>query len=154
MEAEENVRQILTSIEIGARPEDVWTVLMDFDRFPDWNPYITRMAGTAAEGERLEVRLAPPGGKAMAFRPTVLRVEEGREFRWRGHLFVPGIFDGEHIFELTDLGGRTRFVQREEFRGVLAPLMLRLLSDSTERGFVVMNEALRDRVAAVVASSS
>ncbi len=140
------MREITTSIEIGAPPESVWKVLMGFARFPDWNPYLTRIEGVAATDEKLEVRLEPPGAKAMTFRPTVLRVEEGREFRWLGHLLVPGVFDGEHIFELTDLGGRTRFVQREEFRGFLAPLMLRAVGESTERGFVAMNEALRDRV--------
>ena len=140
------MRQIVTSIEIGAPPEAVWEVFIDFARFPEWNPFMTKLEGTPAQGEKLEVRLDPPGGKAMTFGPIVLRFEEARELRWLGHLLVPGIFDGEHIFELTDLGGRTRFVQREEFRGFMAPLMLRLVADSTERGFTAMNEALRDRV--------
>ena len=136
----------MTSIEIGAPPEIVWKVFTDFERFPEWSPFMTEIVGPPAKGERLAVHLVPPGGRAMTFRPTVLRAEEGQEFRWLGHVLVPGIFDGEHIFELEDLGGRTRFVQRGEFRGFLAPLMLRRLTESTESGFVAMNEALRDRV--------
>ena len=140
------MRTIETSIEIGAPPDAVWDALMDFERFPEWNPYLTGIEGTPAKGERLEVSMVLPGRKAMVFRPTVLRVEQRREFRWLGHMLVPGVFDGEHIFELTDLGGRTRFVQREEFRGFLAPLMLGMVGEGTKEGFVAMNEALRDRV--------
>jgi hypothetical protein len=140
------VREIRTEIEIGASPEEVWRVLTAFSQFGQWNPFIPRIDGGLAEGKTLRVRLAPPGGKAMTFRPTVLRAEAPREFRWVGHLLFPGVFDGEHIFELEDLGGRTRFVQREEFRGILAGPMLGVLRSSTERGFIAMNEALRRRV--------
>jgi hypothetical protein len=34
----------------------------------------------------------------------VLEVVPGRTLRWLGHLLVPGIFDGEHYFEIEPLG--------------------------------------------------
>ena len=59
----------------------------------------------------------------MTFRPTVLKVEPNREFRWLGHLLFPGLFDGEHIFTIEPLGeGHVRFTQREVFTGLLVPL--------------------------------
>jgi len=36
----------------------------------------------------------------MTFRPTILKAEPNRELRWLGHLLVPGLFDGEHIFTI------------------------------------------------------
>jgi hypothetical protein len=39
---------------------------------------------------------------------------------------------------------KTRFVQREEFRGLLVPLMARSLDSGTKEGFVLMNQALKD----------
>ena len=140
------MREISTEVEIGAAPADVWRVLMAFAEYEDWNPFVRRLEGKPVQGERLRVLLEPPGGKAMTFRPTVMRVLEAQEFRWLGHIVFPGIFDGEHIFELEDLGGRTRFVQREQFRGVLAGLILRTAGDGTRAGFTAMNEALRDKV--------
>ena len=140
------MREIATQIEIDAPPADVWRVLMGFAEFEHWNPFIRSLEGKPFEGERLRALLEPPGGKAMTFRPTVVRVSESREFRWLGHFLFPGLFDGEHIFELEDLEGRTRFVQREQFRGILAGPMLRMIGDKTRGGFVAMNEALRDRV--------
>ena len=58
----------------------------------------------------------------MTFRPTVLKVEPNREFRWLGHLLVPGLFDGEHSFTIEPLGeSRVRFTQREIFTGCSFP---------------------------------
>lgn len=82
----------------------------------------------------------------MTFRPTVTRVVPAREFHWLGHLFFPGLFDGRHIFELTPLDDhRVRLVQREEFRGILVPLLWGNLEEPTRQGFHNMNDALRVR---------
>jgi hypothetical protein len=142
------MRELQTSIEIDATPERVWEVLTDFDSYPDWNPFIRSARGKAEPGAKLENRLEPPGGRAMTFKPTVLVAEPARELRWLGRLFLPRLFDGEHIFRLEPLeGGRTRFVQAERFRGVLVPLFGKTL-EQTRRGFEAMNEALRRRAEA------
>ena len=108
------------------------------------------VAGAPATGERLRVRIVPPGGTAMAFAPTVLDVVPGRALRWLGRLLVPGLFEGEHRFFLEPLGPRrTRFVQKEQFRGLLVPLFARTLAQ-TESGFHAMNAALKARVEAGV----
>jgi hypothetical protein len=61
-----------------------------------------------------------------------------------GHLLIPGLFDGEHIFVLEPIEhNRVKFVHREEFRGVLVGLILRMVGESTRRGFEAMNQALK-----------
>ena len=141
------MREISTEIEINAPAGSVWTVLTDFQRYPEWNPFIPDAQGDVREGARLRVRIEPPGGRGMTFRPTVRRVREDRELRWLGHLFVPGLFDGEHIFELESAGeGTTRFVQRERFKGILVPILWGSLETNTRRGFEEMNAALKARV--------
>lgn len=138
------MKTIRTEIDIDASPHTVWTLLTDFGRYSDWNPFIPRAAGPIQEGATIEVQLEPPGGRGMTFRPTLQRVEPPRELRWLGHLFIPNLFDGEHIFELHPNGaGGTRFVQREKFGGWLVPLLWPLLEDSTRRGFEAMNAALK-----------
>ena len=62
------------------------------------------------------------------------------------YLLMPGLFDGEHSLEIQPLGeNRTRFVQRETFRGLLVPLSARGLLENTRRGFEEMNRALKER---------
>jgi hypothetical protein len=138
--------ELHSEIEISAPAGRVWAVLMDFASFPDWNPFIKRLEGEAKEGAALEVRLEPPGGRGMTFKPTVQRVEANREFAWLGRVGMPGLFDGEHVFQIDPIGdGKVRFVQRERFTGVLAPLLLAMVGKSTRRGFEEMNRALKER---------
>ncbi|WP_410765962.1 SRPBCC family protein [Haloferax sp. DFSO60] len=139
--------ELSTTIDIDAPPTDVWAVLLDFDHYPDWNPFM-RIAGRANEGATLTVHMQPPGGRESVFTPDVVGCEPNRELRWLGHLFTPGIFDGEHRFHLEPLDGgeRTRFTHAERFTGLFAGLVLRFIGEQTRAGFIEMNEALKARV--------
>lgn len=138
--------ELVTHVDIDAPPEQVWQVLTDFDHYREWNPF-ARIVGRPTKDARLHVELTPPGGRTTRFRPTVTRVKKGHELRWLGHLFVPGLFDGEHRFVLEPLDGgdRTTLTHAEEFTGALSPLVWRLIRDETERGFEEMNAALKHR---------
>ena len=139
------MKVISSSIEIATPPERVWRVLTDFASYPQWNPFIQSLSGPLAVGERLSVRIQPPGGKAMTFRPTVLTVEDNRKLCWRGRLLLPGIFDGEHHFELARTTSGSSFSQEEKFSGVLVRMMGAAVFQQTERGFAEMNEAIKQR---------
>ncbi len=140
------MREIRTDIRISAPAETVWRILTDFSRYPEWNPFIRSVEGIAEEGARLKIRLEPPGGRAMSFKPTVLRVVPRRELRWLGRLLLPGVFDGEHVFVLEEAGdGPVKLVQSEVFRGMLVPVLWRFMGESTRAGFEAMNEAIRQR---------
>jgi hypothetical protein len=139
------MRRIAVTTEIAAPVEVVWAQLTDTASFADWNPFVQSLEGTLAVGEKLTVRITPPGGKGMTFRPTVTAVEENRRLEWLGRFLVPGLFDGRHSFTLEAVEGGTRLTQEETFTGALVPLMASVLK-KTEDGFRAMNEALRDRV--------
>jgi hypothetical protein len=139
------VRVLRRDVEIEASADRVWRVLTDFPAYPEWNPFITRIEGEPQVGARLEVRIEPPGGRAMTLRPRVVEAEPGSEFRWLGRFLAPGIFDGEHSFRIEPLSeGRVRLVQEESFRGALVGLVGGVLA-KTERGFDAMNQALKAR---------
>lgn len=142
------MRTVTATTDIEATAERVWRQLTDTGEFPAWNPFITRLTGTLAVGERLDVTIAPPGGRAMRFRPEVVHVEPYRRLEWVGRLGVPGLFDGRHGFTLEALdAGRTRFVQQESFSGLLVPFTATVLT-RVEAGFQAMNDALRRRAEA------
>lgn len=136
-----------THIEINASTETVWQVLIDFSRYGQWNPFIRSIRGEAKQGEKLEVFIQPPGGRGMLFRPVILTLKPGCELRWLGRFLLPGIFDGEHQFQIEPLGdNRTRFIQREVFSGLLVPFLWSSLSRRTRQGFEEMNRALKMQV--------
>jgi hypothetical protein len=102
--------------------------------------------GAPVKGARLKVRIEPPGGRAMMFKPVITVFEPDRELRWLGRLVIPGIADGEHAFSIEPLPEeRSLFTQHEKFSGLLVPLIFPRFAESTEKGFLKMNEALKIR---------
>lgn len=141
--------QLSSSIEIEARADEVWSVLTDFRSYSEWNPSILTSEGEARVGARLTNQMRKEGGGSITFRPRVLVADPGRELRWLGHLFVPGIFDGDHRFLIEEVGaGRVRLTQAEKLSGVLVPFM-RGVRESTTADFVAMNSALKERTEAL-----
>jgi hypothetical protein len=138
--------ELRTEIDIEAPPAQVWAHLVDLPAYAAWNPFITSAAGSAVVGQRLSLRLQPPGGRGITIRPTVTEASEGTALEWLGHLGVPGVFDGRHRFDLLAVDGGTRVVQRESFGGVLVRPLRGSLDRHTRAGFEAMNAALRDRV--------
>jgi hypothetical protein len=94
------MKRLHTEVLIDAGPEAVWAVLTDFARYGDWNPFLVAAEGVPAQGERLTVTLAPPGGRRITMKPVLTEVANTQVLEWWGHLGVRGIFDGRHRFEL------------------------------------------------------
>lgn len=138
-----------TEILIQADPAAVWAVLSDAEGHPGWNPSLTAVSGRFAVGERPRLDMPTPSGGTMTFRPTVLVAEPGRELRWRGRLWLPRLFDGEHYFVLEPVAGGTRLRHGEGFRGVL----LWLIDVHQFRpAFEATNAALKARVEGLAAA--
>lgn len=137
--------EIKTEILIHATTDSVWTILTNFDKYPNWNPFIKLIAGEVKAGNKITIRIEPPGAKAMTFKPKVLTFETRKELSWLGHLLFAGLFDGAHKFELIDNGNETTtFKQSEKFNGLLVPLFKKQLETNTKNGFVAMNMKLKE----------
>jgi hypothetical protein len=137
------MHRVETQVVINASADRVWSLLMDFQDYPRWNPFLTSIEGVAEVGQSLAVRIQPPGSNGMRFRPKVMVAEPGREFRWKGQLVVPGVFDGEHYFVLQPTGPQVVLQHGELFSGLLVPFFRRSLDGTTKQGFVAMNDALK-----------
>jgi uncharacterized protein YndB with AHSA1/START domain len=68
-------KEIKTEILINATPEKVWSILIEFDKYPNWNPFIKSITGNVLTGNKITVRLEPPEAKGMTFKPKVLAFE-------------------------------------------------------------------------------
>lgn len=139
--------QVRTEVEIEAEPAVVWTVLLDFRRYAEWNPFIVHVDGDTAQGALLNVTISlPDSNRERVFRPRITHCEAARELRWLGHLWMKGLLDGEHFFKLEPASpGKTRFLHGEDFSGILLKPLLSRITEAT-RGFVYMNQALKRRV--------
>jgi len=143
------MKDICSQIEIAATPKQIWQILLDFESYPEWNPYIRNATGTPVVGKRIEVLTQPEGSRKLVFHPVILRLEINNELRWRGSPLPRFLFSGEHIFLLQAKSPEiTNFVQREIFTGLLIRFLQGTLDKRTLGGFQAMNEALKIRAEA------
>jgi len=140
------MKELYTEVVINAGAEHVFRILTDITRYHEWNPLIVSAGGKVAPGEKLDIRIRPPGKSDQPYVVKVLRVVPEREFVWLGHMKMKGILDGMHFFELFPEGtNRVRLVHREEFRGLLVPLVWRAFLDTRMReGFEALNRNLKE----------
>lgn len=134
-----------TEIVINSTPDKIWAILTDFKNYPNWNPFVTSLTGEIKVGNKIAVRIEPPGASANSFKPTVTAFEINKKFSWLGVFLFRGVFEGEHKFELIDnKNGTTTFVQSENFIGILVPLFKKTLDNNTRRGYEAMNNKLKE----------
>lgn len=139
------MKNLETSISIQAPVEKVWETLMNFENYPQWNPFIKSIKWK--RDDQLDVMIDPGDKKPMNFKPVLLKKEKNKEFRWQGKMWFKGIFDGEHYFKLRkDEKGNTQLTHGEIFTGILSGLILKFIGKDTHEGFISMNEALKNEV--------
>jgi hypothetical protein len=142
--------EITTEIKINASSKQVWSVLTNFNNYPNWNPFITSLKGDVYVGNTIEVNLL-----GMKMKPKVLAFNKNQEFRWLGHLFIKGLFDGEHRFVLNQNNdGSTTLIHSEKFYGILVPLFKKSLLGKVKDGFKQMNVSVKNRTEELLSSNS
>ena len=137
---------IETSIVIDSTPEKVWGILTKFEEYELWNPFMTKVIGSATLDSKIEVNINTISGKKRTYYPIITRCETNKELRWKGKSFLPGVFDGERIFILENSNDeKILFSHKEIFSGLGVRLVGNKLDESLRESFVTMNEALKVR---------
>ncbi len=112
---------------IAAAPDEVWAVLRDADRLVGAETGISRIEGTIEPGARFTIWSdAAPG---RGFPTRVSQMDAPNTMVWTGGM-PAGLFRGVRRFTLSPSGtGGTEFHMREEFSGVMLPLVWRSMPD-------------------------
>jgi hypothetical protein len=140
------MKTMSATIEIDAAPADVWAILTDLSRYPEWNPLFRKATGQVAVGKRITLRsIHPASGRMMTVRPRIVAAEPGVQLRWTSSL--PGVISGVHSFALSPVNGGTRLVQSETFRGLLVPFSGKTLARA-EASFRELNQAIKKQAEA------
>ena len=133
---------VQTKIEIDASAKDVRAVLLNFDDYPKWNPFIVKVDGKVAQGSTVRVTVKPVGKDELSGNTVVTSLNETR-LAWTGSLAFPGLFRGNHEFIIEDQGpNKTMFYQNEKMSGIIIPFVD---FKPEAEGFVLMNKALKSQ---------
>jgi hypothetical protein len=111
---------------IHASADRIWSLLTDAQGFPRWNSTVTSIEGPIAPGQTLKIKV--PLAPNRVFKPKVTTFEPGRSMVWSDGM-AP-MFKGVRTFTLTPgKDGSTDFSMREEFAGVMLPMIKGSLPD-------------------------
>ena len=112
---------------IRATPEHIWALLTNAADYTRWNNTVEKVNGKIALGERVTVH--PKINPGRAFPIKVTEFEPSRRMVWTGGMPL-GLFKGERTFTLKPgLDGDVEFSMREEYTGLMAPLIGRSIPD-------------------------
>lgn len=111
---------------IAASPARVWAHLTDAQALVAGGLGIERIEGTIAPGAAVKVWSAASPGRAFALRVT--EFAPPRRMVWSGGMPL-GLFTGVRQFTLTPEGAGTEFHMREDFSGLLSPLIAGSIPD-------------------------
>ena len=117
-------RSYRDAVVVDAPRAAIWSLLTEFDRYHEWNPYITEARGTATAGSTIELgfRTGADGAEAETRSAKVLIVRPRRKLEWETRVVAPGFLDREQVFRVLPMrSGRWLVVQEVRLEGVLAP---------------------------------
>ena len=106
------------TIELETAPERVWDLLVDFDRYHEWNPCVDH---AAAHIGWLRLRLRRPGKRSVALTGSLVEFRPGpRVISWTGGHPLRGLVSVTYTVAARPAGeGRTRLEQTVTVGGLL-----------------------------------
>lgn len=140
------MKTIETQIKANTTPEKIWKILINFEEYESWNPFMIKVVGDAKLGSKIMVKIQTVRGKQRTYYPTITRLEINKELRWKGKSFLPGIFDGERIFIIEkSTDNKVSFIHKEIFTGLGVKLVGDKLDEDLRESFDKMNIALKTK---------
>lgn len=134
---------------IAAPRATVWSVLVDYPRYGEWNPFTVGVTTPGAVGDpvRLDVQL---GGKRLVMNERMRVFEPGVCVGWGLRVGAGLLLDCTRVqaIEAVD-DATTRYVCHEAFKGLLVPLFYNRLHAELVAGFQANADALAARAEAI-----
>lgn len=130
-------------IEIPAPQRQVWDALLDFEGYPEWNPYIA-VRGAAALGSQVQWAYSSQLIKRIWTSATITELDEPNAITWSFR--IGWLFSFEERFQVHSTGQGTQVSHSVRCRGVVAQLGSRSLRKTFAAVIRASNEGLRRHV--------
>ena len=136
------------AVEIAAPVERVWDILVDFERYGEWNPFTTRVDADLAIGSPVDLHVTL--GPLKLKQPEWIEAVEGPHLlAWGTKVAHRSLLRARRDQRLEVLGEmRCRYHTTDALRGLLTPLVVLLFGRLIRRGFNDMARALKARAEA------
>jgi hypothetical protein len=138
-----------STFPISASAAVVWSILVDFERWSEWNPSVPRLRGDAALGSTLSMTLAMPGRPSARAKAKVTDLVPERRLSWHGNIGGAWFFSGTREFDIAPQPDGTVLVTHvEDVKGLLFPVFRAVMGSAIREHHDNLNAALTQRAEA------
>lgn len=131
------------SARVAAPAPVVWRVIVDLERYPEWNPFVVACRSSLAPGAPIEMRVRGLAPWTLTQRESILEHEPGRRLCYGLAGAFGGGISSERCHAVSEHGpAHAEYASSFSLRGPLAPLVKVLLGGRLEQGFRSMTGAL------------
>ncbi|MEO0648206.1 MAG: SRPBCC domain-containing protein [Cyanobacteria bacterium J06650_10] len=138
---------LYSEIDINAPQSVVWDALVRKDQWRFWNTFLYDCDPGLRIARGNEIFLAMQrleGDEETEFQPLITMLRPPTMMRWVST--IPGL-RCEHVFELREnVPGRTRYMHREVFSGILSKVFLPFIRQDERQGLRRMSQQLKMHV--------
>ncbi|MEL6605179.1 MAG: hypothetical protein AAFP20_18345 [Cyanobacteria bacterium J06614_10] len=135
---------LYAEIDINAPQSVVWEALLRKDQWRYWNTFLYDCDPGMRIARGSEIFLAMQrleGDEETEFQPLITMIRPPNMLRWVST--IPGLRT-EHIFELREnVPGRTHYIHRELFSGILSKVFLPFIRQDERQGIRRMSQQLK-----------
>ncbi|GAL11566.1 hypothetical protein JCM19233_2556 [Vibrio astriarenae] len=109
-------KSVHDEIIVPVEPEKVWQVLVDIERYHEWNPAITLVDGSLEEGNKVTYHFQETDSQSANITSKVIKIEPYKHLNHKGGYWGIITFDQHYYLEPHELG--TKFTIHEDYTGV------------------------------------
>jgi len=134
-------------VSINGSPHDVWQVLIDLDRYPQWNRYATEAVGELRVGGEVEINVPRQREQRGLVNNRVTELVVDERLCWRSLSWYRFLVYGircRHLEAQPD--GTTVFREVETMHGPLAGVIQRAMAPQLLRGLQTECDSLKQEV--------
>ncbi|GAB2530125.1 SRPBCC family protein [Spirosoma aerophilum] len=128
---------------IEASAEQIWQILTDLDRYPDWNPMTFRVESDLRPGGPVVLHVRMNERYTRIQHEILTDFDPPYRLGWRPTM-PAFLLKANRIQQIEPLGERqSRYRTWETFSGPMAPLVMFLFRNDIQRGFNAVATALK-----------
>lgn len=134
------------TVEIHAPVATVWEVLVDFERYGEWNAFTPSVVCDGTLGSSVTIRVCFEGAGPRRQVEVLNVLEPPHRLAWGVIMGTRALLVANRYQELEAIdAGRTRYTTIDYVSGLLAPLVRLLYADQMRKGFQTAADGLKAR---------
>lgn len=144
-------------LQVDAPPEYLWRVLIDFESYSEWNPFITKVEGEARIGAEinLHVKLDPRLDSIRLWKEMIISLKDNQHLSYDTHFLSSTLFNAVRWQTIRPVEDGTKSIYHtyQKITGLASWPISRTFGDRICAGFEASSRAFKQRVETIYQES-